>query len=384
MISYGKQWIDDDDVQSVIAALTSDWLTQGPAISQFEKDLCAKTGARFCVAVSNGTAALHIAVAALNIEPGKNGITSPNSFVASANCLLYNHLRPRFADIEPDTYNICPKAIERAMNPDTRVIIPVDFAGQPADLESIWALAQNRNCHVIEDACHALGSRYANGSPVGSCAYSDMTVFSFHPVKTITTGEGGAITTNDPHLYERLLALRSHGITKNVNRLSQNPGPWYYEMQELGFNYRMTDIQAALGIAQLRKLDQFVSRRAEIVSKYNDAFRNSKSLILPFERDGLRSAFHLYVLQVRFNSLGKTRKELMAILESKGVGTQVHYIPIHQQPYYRKHTAYELGDFPVAERYYDQALSIPLYPKMTNRDIDIVIETILEATHIHE
>jgi UDP-4-amino-4,6-dideoxy-N-acetyl-beta-L-altrosamine transaminase len=375
-ISYGKQWIDEEDKEAVLDVLNSDFLTQGPKVSEFEKAICDYTEAKYCVAVANGTAALHIAVAALDIEKGSEGITSPITFVASANCLIYNYLNPIFADIDDKTYNIDPAEIEKKITDKTRVIVAVDFAGQAADMENISKLAKEHNICVVEDAAHAIGSNYGDGSKVGNCKYSDLTTFSFHPVKTITTGEGGAITTNDDKIYQKLLLLRSHGITKDPIVMSQSPGPWYYEMQTLGFNYRMCDMQAALGVSQMKKLDDFKRRRREIVAKYNDAFKNIKNVTIPFEQDGLNSAFHLYILKIDFEKIGKSRTEVMEKLKDQNIGTQVHYIPVHLQPYYKKEFGYNIGNYPFSETYYEQALSIPLYPKMTDNEVEYVIDSI--------
>ncbi len=376
-ISYGKQWIDDDDIEAVVQVLKSDYLTQGPRIEEFEKAICEYTGAKYCIAVANGTAALHIAVAALNIQRGKEGITSPNSFVASANCLVYNELIPRFADIDPKTYNIDIYNIGKRITKNTKIIIPIHFAGQPVDMEELYKISKVKGLHVIEDAAHAIGSKYKDGSPVGNCRYSDMTIFSFHPVKTITTGEGGVITTNSIQLYEQLKLLRTHGITKDADKLSQDPGPWYYEMHDLGFNYRMTDIQAALGISQLRMLDRFVKRRREIVNRYNEAFKDVGWLEIPCEKESVYSAFHLYVLQIDFEKIKKSRKDIMEELRNNAIGTQVHYIPIHLQPFYKNKFEYQIGDFPNAENYYKKALTIPLYAKMEDDDIEYVIEAVI-------
>ncbi|MDP3014641.1 MAG: aminotransferase class I/II-fold pyridoxal phosphate-dependent enzyme, partial [Candidatus Subteraquimicrobiales bacterium] len=279
-IPYGKQWIDEDDIKAVEEVLKSDFLTQGPKIAEFEKAICRYTGAKYCVAAANGTAALHLAVLALEIKRGSEGITSPITFVASANALIYGGLRPIFADIDEKTYNIDPTEIKKRITLKTKVLIPVHFAGQSADMAEISKIAKSKDLLIIEDAAHAIGSRYADGAKIGSCGYSDMTTFSFHPVKTITTGEGGAITTNSGKLYKRLLLLRTHGITKDEKELSQTPGPWYYEMQALGYNYRLTDIQAALGISQLKKLDKFKFRRREIVEAYNKAFSSLPSITI--------------------------------------------------------------------------------------------------------
>jgi len=375
-IPYGKQWIDKDDVQAVLKILKSDLITQGPAIAKFEDIIRKRTGAKYCVSVANGTAALHLAVQTLGIPKGKKGLTSPITFTASANCFLYNGLEADFADIDSKTYNIDPSEIQRKIDLSTSLLIPVHFAGQPADMKAISKIARKRDCRVIEDAAHAIGSRYENGHPVGNCEYSDMTIFSFHPVKTITTGEGGAITTNNEKLYRQLIGLRTHGITKDPDVLTQNPGPWYYEMHDLGFNYRLTDIQAALGISQMRKLDKYICRRREIVSRYNEAFKNDVWAIIPYEHPGVLSAFHLYVIQIDFNLIGKTRKEVMEELRKKSIGTQVHYIPVYSQPYYKKHFKFRSGDFPVAEAFYERALSLPLYPRMTDSDVDYVIHTL--------
>ncbi len=382
MINYGRHCIEQDDIDAVTEVLKSDFLTQGPQVSAFENAVTEYVGSKYAVAVCNGTAALHIAVAALQLEPGKyNGITSPNTFAASSNCLCYCGIEPGFADIDPRSYNIDPHEIGKRLNDETRVIIPVHFAGQVCDMEAISAFRKRHApLYIIEDASHAIGSRYENGQPVGSCCYADMTTFSFHPVKTIATGEGGVVTTNNQELYRRLLLLRSHGITKEPGMLLNNDpdftGPWYYEMQELGFNYRMTDMQAALGVSQMKKLDRFATRRREITACYNNAFKDVSFLTIPFEKEGLWSAFHLYVLKIDFNALGKNRTQVMQQLREKGVGTQVHYIPVHLQPFYRMNFGFRPGDFPISERYYQQCLSIPLFPKMTDNDVNLVIESI--------
>jgi UDP-4-amino-4,6-dideoxy-N-acetyl-beta-L-altrosamine transaminase len=375
-IPYGRQWVTEEDILSVRECLESDFLTQGPRIERFEAEIKDATGSRYCVAVTSATAALHIAVAALGLKEGLSGITAPNTFVATSNSLIYNGLIPEFADIDARTYCIDPSSLEKALSPSTAVFLPVDFAGQPADMETIYAIAKKHGISVIEDASHAIGSTYLGGFPVGSCKYSDMTVFSFHPVKTITTGEGGAVTTNDESVYKRLLRLRNHGIVRDPDSLEQNPGPWYYEMQELGFNYRMTDIQAALGASQMRRLPSIMERRRAIVSRYNLAFSSMDSLVTPYETPGVKSCFHLYVVRIDFERIGKSRKLVMEELRSKGIGTQVHYIPVHLQPYYRKRYGYKQGDFPRAEAYYREALSLPLFPKMSDKDIDRVVASV--------
>lgn len=379
MIGYGHQYIDESDIKAVVDVLKSDYLTQGPSVTKFEQEICRIAGAKYCVSVSNATAGLHIAVAALELADGAEGITTPNTFLASSNCMVYNKIKPVFADINPVTYNIDPIEIEKRITDKTKLLIPVHFAGLPCEMEKISAIAKKYNLRVIEDAAHAIGSQYADGSYVGNCKYSDMTVFSFHPVKTITTGEGGAVTTNDEKLYQKLLMLRSHGTNKDEKLLTKNPGPWYYEMQALGFNYRMTDMQAALGYSQLQKLDFFKKRRREIVAKYNNAFAGMKFLKTPTEPENVSSCFHLYAVQIDFTALGKTRAQVMQELREKGIGTQVHYIPVPTQPFYKENFGYKDGDYPIAEKYYEQELSLPLYPGMSDEDVDAVIKTVKEV-----
>jgi UDP-4-amino-4,6-dideoxy-N-acetyl-beta-L-altrosamine transaminase len=381
VLNYGKHWIDKDDISEILKVLNSDFITQGPCIANFESAMADYLGAQYAVAVANGTAALHLAVKALNLEQGMEGITSPITFVASSNCFLYNGLKPVFADIEKNTYCIDPIQIERRLSSKTAVIVPVHFAGQPCEMDQISSLALKNRISIIEDAAHAIGSRYKNGKKVGSCYCSQMTIFSFHPVKTIATGEGGLITTNTQKIYEKLLQIRNHGITKDQSKFNllpsmSEPGPWYYEMQELGFNYRMTDIQAALGMSQLKKIDSFIKRRRQIVDAYNNAFVDFDWLTTPYEAENVFSAFHLYVLKIDFEKINKSRTQVMQELRSKGVGTQVHYIPVHLQPYYRKHFGYQIGDYPQSEHYYQQCLSIPLYPKMTDKDVMRVIQAV--------
>lgn len=371
-IPYGCQWIDSDDIKAVSDVLKGDLLTQGPVAQKFEEKICELTGAKYCVCLANGTAALHLAVMALDIEKGMEGITSTNTFVASSNAFVYSGLKPVLADIDPRTFNVYPEDIAKRLTKKTRVIIPVHFAGQPCETAKIRRLVGKKVC-VIEDAAHAIGSRYEDGTPVGACKHSDMTVFSFHPVKTITSGEGGAITTNDKTLYERLRSMRICGVVRDM---PNKPGPWYYEVQRLGFNYRLTDIHCALGISQLNKLTAFVKRRREIVARYNKELAGLPVMTLPYERPGVFSAFHLYVTLIDFKRLGKGRKEVMETLVKERIGTQVHYIPVHLQPYYRKEFGYRKGDLPNAEAYYEQALSLPLYPRMTDEEVGHVIRNV--------
>lgn len=391
-IPYGHQHIDSKDIREVTKTLKSDWITQGPRINEFEEALCKYTGAEYAVAVSSGTAALHIACLAAGLKEGDEFITSPNTFVASANCGVYCGARPVFADIREDTYNIDPEEMSGKVTSKTRVVIPVHFAGQICDMAEIKGIIQKRQAQykkkifIIEDASHALGSVY-KGSKAGSCAYSDMAVMSFHPVKHITTGEGGIVFTNDEKIYKRLRLLRSHGITNNEDDLvfkeqAYGPNglnPWYYEQQALGFNYRITDIQCALGISQLKKIDYFLSRRRRLFEAYNDAFADNKFIKTPFESPGCFTNWHLYILQIDFDALRKDRAYVIKRLRDKRIGTQVHYIPVHTQPFYRTHFGTNWGDCPCAEEYYEKCLSIPLYPGMTDNDVRKVSAAIQEV-----
>jgi len=365
IIPYGHQWVDKNDIKEVIKVLKSDWLTQGPKVSEFEKALCKYTGAKYAVVVSSGTAALHIACLAAEIKQGDEVITSPITFIASANSVLYCGGKPVFADIQKDTVNIDPEEIKKKINPNTRAITPVHFAGHPCDLEEIKEIAEKHNLLIIEDASHALGAEY-KGSKIGSCKYSDMTIFSFHPIKHITTGEGGAVLTNRRDLYERLLLFRNHGISKDKKKMIKFDGPWYYEMQELGFNYRMTDFQCALGISQLKKLEKYIERRRELVSIYNKELSKVNGVILPIEKPDIKSSWHIYYIKLRDS---KRRKTVFNKLRKNNIGVQVHYIPVHLQLYYRKNFNYKVGDYPRAEKYYKSTITLPLYPKLMNREI---------------
>ncbi len=374
IIPYGKQTVDDNDIKEVVNTLKSDWLTQGPRIKEFENEICKVSDAKYTVCVANGTAALHLAALAAEIQPGTSVITSPITFLASANCILYCGAEPVFADIEKSTFNISPLEIEKNIRPGTKALIPVHLGGVPCDMEKINTLAKKNNLMVIEDACHAIGSTY-KGTKTGSCKYSDMTVFSFHPVKTIATGEGGAITTNNKKIYDRLIRLRNHGITKDPHLLTKNEGPWYYEMQELGFNYRITDLQCALGISQIKKLASFIEKRQAIIEKYRHAFKDIEWIKMQEEPENGFSAYHLCILNIDFIKIKKTRKKVMALLMEKGIGTQVHYIPVYKQPYYKKYNLF--GNYNNAENYYEKALSIPLFPAMTDKNIEYVISEVI-------
>lgn len=368
---YGRQSISGEDIEAVRGVLQSDFLTQGPEVAAFEAELCRYTGAKYCVAVSSATAGLHLAMLALGVRAGEEGITSPNTFLSSANCMLYTGAAVRFVDIEPDTGNLDPAKLEAAITPHTRVIVPVHYAGQSCDMEAVSGIARKHGLRVVEDAAHAIGSEY-RGEKVGSCRYSDCTVFSFHPVKTITTGEGGAVTTNDPGLYERLLMLRSHGVTRDPERLERNDGPWYYEMQDLGFNYRMNDLQAALGRSQLKRIGQFRRRRREIVAFYREVLATLSGVSLLSERPFSEACFHLCPLLVDFSGRSYSKPELFERLRGAGLHLQVHYIPVHLQPYYRRKFGYSAGDFPVAEEFYRREISLPLYPDLTTADLEYI------------
>jgi UDP-4-amino-4,6-dideoxy-N-acetyl-beta-L-altrosamine transaminase len=374
-IPYATQWIEDDDIQAVAEVLKSDYLTTGPKITEFEQTFAQYVGAKYAVAVSSGTAALHAACFAASIKEGDEVITTPMTFAASANCVLYCGGRPVFADIDPNTYNIGSNAIENCITPKTKAIIPVHFTGQPCDMDDINRIAKEHDLIVIEDAAHALGATYKS-KRVG--AISDMTCFSFHPVKHITTGEGGIITTDDENLYKKLIQFRSHGITRDREILEHDDGPWYYEQQFLGYNYRMTDIQAALGISQLKKIDRFISRRMEIADRYNKAFSGTESIITPYQLDETQSAWHLYILQLKLDKLKTSRKEVYTALQQKGIGINVHYIPVYYHPYY-KQMGYKKGLCPNAERLYERIITIPLYPKMSDEDIEYVIDAVKET-----
>jgi len=374
--SYGKQQVDFKDIFEVIKVLNSPFLTQGPKVKEFEADICEYTGAKYCVAVANGTAALHLCTLALNISQGDEVITSPNTFLASANCVLYAGGVPKFTDIDEKTACIDVNEIEKYITSNTKALIPVHFAGIPCDMKKIKNIADKHNLFIVEDAAHAIGSEY-KGEKIGSCRYSDMTIFSFHPVKTITSGEGGAITTNNFDLYEKLLELRSHGMTKNPNKLHKNDGSWYYEMQSLGFNYRMTDIQAALGVSQLRKLNKFKAKRRELFKLYKKEFIGDDRFSLLEEPEYSDACYHLCPLLIDFDKISMTKEDLFNKLKEKGLFLQVHYIPVHTQPYY-KNLGFNEGDFPKAEEYYRKTLSLPLYPQLTKNGVKYITKTIKE------
>lgn len=372
-LSYGRQFIDEEDIQAVIDTLKSDYLTCGPRISQLEQKLCDITGAKYCVAVSNGTAALHIAALAAGIGPGDEVITTPITFAASANCALYCGARPVFADINPHTYNIDPASIQAHITPRTKAVVAVDFTGQAVELDEIRAICRKYGLILIEDAAHSVGTRY-KGQPVGSLA--DMTTFSFHPVKTVTAGEGGAVTTNSKELYDKLVLLHAHGITRDRSQMVHpTDDPWYNEQAAFGFNYRMTEFQAALLMSQLNKLERFSQRRREIVEKYDAAFSRIPQLQLQQEIPASETTRHLYILRLRSGMLSCTRREFFDAMGAEGIRSQVHYMPVYWHSYYES-LGYEKGLCPQAERYYQEVMSLPLYYSLTDQDVEDVIHIV--------
>ncbi len=372
-IYYGHQYIDEADIQAVTDVLKSDYLTCGPKIEDLEKRLCEVTGAKYAVAIANGTAALHVACLAAGVKEGDEVITTPITFAASANCALYCGARPVFADINPKTYNIDPDDIERKITEKTKAIVAVDFTGQAVEIERIQEICNRHNIVFIEDGAHSMGTKYKE-KKVGSLA--DMTTFSFHPVKTITGGEGGAITTNDKSLYDKLVLYRSHGITRNQQLMKHEvDGSWYYEQMDLGYNYRITDIQASLIISQLDKLNKFIDRRKEIVEMYNKAFVEMPEIIVQKEIKESDTARHLYIVQLDMDKLNANRLEVFEALKAENVCCNVHYIPVYYFPYYEK-LGYKKGLCPNAEKLYDAMFTIPLYYGMTNDDVQSVIEAI--------
>jgi UDP-4-amino-4,6-dideoxy-N-acetyl-beta-L-altrosamine transaminase len=391
LIPYGHQDIKQKDIDAVVNVLGSDFLTQGPKVPQFEQAVADYCGARHAVAVNSGTSALHIACLALGLGSGDILWTSPISFVASANCGLYCGAKVDFVDIELRTCNLCPKALEKKLQIAQRVgqlpkiVVPVHFSGQPCDMETIYTLSQKFDFRIIEDASHALGARYQN-DPVGNCKYSDITVFSFHPVKIITTGEGGIAATNDDHLAERMKRLRTHGITTGGRDqrpevredYSDFPPPaWYYEQIDLGYNYRMTEIQAALGISQIQRLNAFVTRRRELARRYDEVLTDMPVATLGQNPEG-SSAWHLYVVRLKLDNIRFTHRQVFDCMRKSGIGVNLHYIPIHLQPYYRN-LGFKPGMFPEAEKYYLEAITLPLFPGMTKEQQDIVIHVLRKA-----
>lgn len=382
-IPYGRQSITQEDIDSVVRVLQSDWLTQGPMVEGFEKAIAQYCGAQYGVAVANATCALHLACLALDVGPQDIVWTSPNTFLASANCARYCGASVDFVDICPKTYNMSASALEdklklaKKMNKLPKVVIPVDFAGQSCDMKAIKKLADEYGFKIIEDASHAIGGRYLD-EPVGNCRYSDITIFSFHPVKIMTTSEGGLALTNQEPLAKKMLLLRSHGMTRDQNLMThKDEGAWYYEQIDLGFNYRITDLHCALGLSQLNRVDQFVKKRHELVSIYQRELA-ALPLILPHQDPETYSAFHLYVIQVDGIKTSKTRREVFDHLRNANIGVNVHYIPVHLQPYYQR-LGFKAGDFPIAESYYQQAISLPLYYDLSIEQQNHVIASVKES-----
>jgi len=380
MIPYGRQDINQADIDSVMNVLQSDFLTQGPQVPLFEKLITEYCGAKFGVAANSATSTLHIACLALGLGEGDYFWTSPNSFVASANCGLYCGAKVDFVDIDPLTYNLSPKELEKKLiqakkdNKLPKILIPVHFAGQSCDMKKIHSLSQEYGFKIIEDASHAIGGKYLD-RPIGSCQYSDIAVFSFHPVKIITTAEGGLATTNDKKLSERMQLFRSHGVTRNPELMSKlSEGGWYYQQVDLGFNYRMTELQAVLGVSQMQRLDEFVTQRHILQERY-DSLLNGLSIIKPHQSQDSYSALHLYPIQIDLDSVDKDREKIFDELRQNGIGVNVHYIPIHTQPYYLQF-GFKVGDFPNSESYYNRAISIPLFHAMTLDQQDEVVNNL--------
>lgn len=383
MIPYGRQDINQADIDKVVSVLRSDFLTQGPQVPRFEEVVRSKVGAGYAIAVNSATSALHIACLALDLRKGDLLWTSPITFVASANCGLYCGAEVDFVDIDDRTFNICPEALEaKLVNAEAagclpKVLVVVHMCGQSANMEKIAALARRYSFRVIEDASHGIGGRY-QGDYIGSCRFSDITVFSFHPVKIITTAEGGLAVTNDAEIAQKLELYRSHGITRDPSLMTREPdGPWYYQQVALGYNYRMTELQAALGESQMQRLDSFVARRHELAERY-DSMLSDLAVETPWRDPECYSAFHLYVIRLKLEEIGKSQRAVFEALRKKGVGVNIHYIPVHTQPYYTA-MGFKTGDFPFAERYYYNALSIPLFTALTDDDQRIVVEALREA-----
>lgn len=388
MILYGKQSISDDDIAAVVEALQSDYLTCGPRVEAFEKAFAEYVGAKHAIAVCNATAALHLAMLAAGIGKGDRVITSPNTFLATANCVAFVRAIPDFCDVDPVTYTMDAQSLRDLWSDDVKAVIPVAYAGQSADMKAIASIAGENGAVVIEDASHGTGGGFVQDGKAwkqGGHPWADMTIFSFHPVKNLTTGEGGMLVTNDDRYAERARSLRMHGMSRESSSFQglgseitalKEQGPWYYEMQELGYNFRITDIQCALGLSQLNRLPDFVARRQEIAARYNAAFTDLPWFTPPGVRDALDKeeiSWHLYTAQIDFEQIGKNRTAVMAELREQGVGTQVLYIPVYLQPWYRETYGYQIGKCPNAETYYAKALSLPMYPAMTDEDVDQVI-----------
>lgn len=383
MIPYGRQDITQADIDAVLEVLKSDFLTQGPMVPRFEQSVAQHVGASHALAVNSATSALHIACLALGLGPGDRLWTTPITFVASANCGLYCGAEVDFVDIDPHTYNLCPQALERKLERAEhegklpKVVVPVHLCGQPCDMQAIHTLARRYGFKVIEDASHAIGGRY-RGEFIGNCRYSDITVFSFHPVKIITTAEGGMALTNDTELASKMALLRSHGITRDPALMTHGAdGPWYYQQVDLGFNYRMTELQAALGVSQMTRLDQYVARRHQLARRYDELLAELP-LTTPWQHPDSYSGLHLYVIRLQLDKLQKSHRQVFDSLRELGIGVNLHYIPVHTQPYY-KCMGFKVGDFPLAESYYSEAISLPMFQTMSEEQQDTVIAALREV-----
>ncbi|MDH0700749.1 UDP-4-amino-4,6-dideoxy-N-acetyl-beta-L-altrosamine transaminase [Pseudomonas toyotomiensis] len=383
MIPYGRQDVTQADIDAVVEVLCSDFLTQGPQVPRFEQAVAQHVGAGHALAVNSATSALHMACLALGLGPGDWLWTSPITFVASANCALYCGAEVDFVDIDPRTYNLCPQALERKLEEAERngrlprVVVPVHLCGQPCDMQAIHGLAKRYGFRIIEDASHAIGGRY-QGEFIGNCRYSDITVFSFHPVKIITTAEGGMALTNDTALADKMALLRSHGITRDPSLMTHEAdGPWYYQQIDLGFNYRMTELQAALGLSQMQRLDQFVARRHELARRYDELLADLP-VVTPWQHPDSYSGLHLYVIRLKLEDIRRTHRQVFESLRAQGVGVNLHYIPVHSQPYYQQ-MGFRSGDFPQAEYYYAEAISLPMYYGLSEAMQDAVVQALREA-----
>ncbi len=372
-IPYGTQWIDEDDINEVVSVLKSDWITTGPKIKEFEDALCAYVGCNYCVAVNSGTSALDIAVQSLNLPEGSNIITTPFTFVATSNAIIYNGLKPVFADICGDTFNIDPEDIRRKITEDTKAIIYVDYAGQPCDIKAIREIADEFDLYLIEDACHAIGAEY-DGIKIGN--FADLTIFSFHPVKHITTGEGGAVVTNDEGLYERLSLLRSHGIDKDAQNRYGPDASWAYDMKYLGRNYRITDFQAALGISQLKKLGWFIDKRNELALRYQEILRDVDVVTLPEVKDNVRHVWHLYTILLDGSI---DRDEFFKYMRNANIGVNLHYIPVYRHSYYVEKFGIDAEEFPVTEDVFKRIITLPMFPRMSEQQVEYVVTSISQA-----